>query len=317
VTAVPLAPRLAHLANATRELAQSMGREVSVDVSCEASHAPAETADTLDAALMHLVRNAVAHGVERVDERTAAGKKPRATIRIATIERGGFTEASVTDDGRGIDCERVKRTAVEHGIITPERALELRTREVLRLVFEPGFSTASAVTDISGRGIGLDAVRAAVEERGGTVEVRSTKGEGTTILLRIPQASARATVHLMRVPGVGVPFAVSAEWTEAGSRPLDKPAGIEAAPLLDVLGALGIAATTQQKSGRMVRLSRGEQYVSILVAGDVEMRMAERVCPTPPDFMAEVVLVDHEECLLFRPECLGQSPASQKAGSVA
>jgi two-component system chemotaxis sensor kinase CheA len=309
VTSVQLPPRFNHLANATRELAASMGRKVAVEVSCDAIHAPPEIADTLDAALVHLLRNAVDHGIESPQERVAAGKSEEAKIRIAAIERAGVTEVSVSDDGRGIDCERVKRTAIERGIITKERASDLEDRDVWPLIFRPGFSTAPSVTDISGRGIGLDAVRAAAEERGGTVEVRSRRGQGTTMVVRLARASARTTVHVMRVPGGPVPFAISAEWMAVQARALGKKAGVTTAPPLDVLVALGIRSAISRFSERLLRLERGAHQVSIRVCGDVEVRMAERLCQTPPEYVAEVLSIEGEECLLVRPELLEKMPA--------
>jgi two-component system chemotaxis sensor kinase CheA len=304
VTTVPLAPRVTHLATATRALAESMGRKVSVEVSCASLHAPPEIADTIDGALVHLLRNAVDHGIEAPDVRRATGKNEGATIRISAVERGGFTEVSVIDDGRGIDVDRVKRIAVERSIITPERARELQERDVWSLIFEPGFSTAPAVTDISGRGIGLDAVRAAVEERGGTVEVRSQRGQGTTMLLRLARASARTTVHAFRVPGGPVPISVSAEWAAVQARAAK---AATTSPPLDVLEALGIAAVRVRDSERILRLERGSQQVSIRAVGEIEVRMAERLCQTPRDFVAEVVSVDGQESLFVRPELLAQA----------
>jgi two-component system chemotaxis sensor kinase CheA len=307
VTSVPLAPRISHLAKAASELAQSMGRKVDIEVACDGFQVPPEIAETLDSALVHLLRNAVDHGIEPPDVRRATGKNEQASIRISAIERGGFTEVSVIDDGRGIDTDRVKRIAVERSIITPERARDLQERDVWPLIFKPGFSTAASVTDISGRGIGLDAVRAAVEDRGGTVEVRSRRGQGTTMLMRLARATARTTVHTFRVPGGPVLLAVSAEWAAVQARPLG-PKTVTSSPPLDVLDALGIVSVQTRASERILRLERGSQQVSLRAVGEVEVRMAERLCQTPLDYVAEVVTVEGEESLFVRPELLVQTP---------
>jgi two-component system chemotaxis sensor kinase CheA len=134
--------------------------------------------------LMHMVRNAVDHGLEKPADREAAGKPPEGVIRLAATHQSGHVVIEVSDDGRGLDQDRILRKAIERGLVK-EKAQLSRT-EILDLIFEPGFSTSEKVTAISGRGVGMDVVKREIEKLRGRVEVRSEAGKGTTFLLRVP-----------------------------------------------------------------------------------------------------------------------------------
>ena len=142
--------------------------------------------------LTHLVRNAVDHGIEGPLERDAAGKPVQATLRVRAYADGDELVLEVGDDGRGIDVDRVAQTALARGVVSPERLAAMTVEEMQALVFEPGFSTASAVTTVSGRGVGMDVVKTDIEQVGGRVEILSSPGLGCTMRLRLPQASAMA-----------------------------------------------------------------------------------------------------------------------------
>lgn len=136
--------------------------------------------------VMHIVRNAIDHGIESTEERIRAGKSATGQLRVSAAHEGGAVIIEVADDGRGMDPKALRVHAVKKGILTSELAERLSDREALDLVFRPGFSTAKAVTDISGRGVGMDVVRTHVERAGGQVELESTIGRGTTIRLKMP-----------------------------------------------------------------------------------------------------------------------------------
>ncbi|MFZ5446457.1 MAG: chemotaxis protein CheA [Myxococcota bacterium] len=147
--------------------------------------------------MLHLIRNAIDHGVERPDQRVAAGKPAQATLTLSAQHRGSEMLVEVRDDGRGIDLEKVKARALERGLITPET--QLSDDEIRMLIFEPGFSTAETITDVSGRGVGMDVVRKNVQALGGSLSVASTSGQGTTITLRLPLSMAIIDGQLVRV----------------------------------------------------------------------------------------------------------------------
>lgn len=136
--------------------------------------------------LTHLVRNAVDHGLEGASERAAAGKPAEGTIRLRAYHEGGQVIIEISDDGRGIDPSTIRRKAIQQGLLVADDAPHRSDREVVNLIFHPGFSTAEAVTNISGRGVGMDIVRTNIEAIGGSVDVHSTPGRGTTFKVRIP-----------------------------------------------------------------------------------------------------------------------------------
>jgi len=157
--------------------------------------------DSLAEPLMHLVRNSVDHGIESADERLTVGKPARGTVFLNAFHQGTQVVIEVRDDGRGIDLERVRARAVEKGIIKQEEAQRLSEQDTLNLIFESGFSTAAEVTEVSGRGIGMDVVRTVMDRLKGTIQVSSRKGLGTTFQLRVPLTLASIQTLLFRVGG--------------------------------------------------------------------------------------------------------------------
>jgi two-component system chemotaxis sensor kinase CheA len=150
---------------------------------------------------MHLVRNSVDHGIEPADERLTAGKPARGTVYLNAFHQGTQVVVEVRDDGKGIDPARLRAQAVERGILKPAEAQRLTEQETLNLIFESGLSTASSVTEVSGRGIGMDVVRTVLDRLKGTVQVSSKIGRGTTIQLRAPLTLASIQTLLFRVGG--------------------------------------------------------------------------------------------------------------------
>lgn len=136
--------------------------------------------------LTHLVRNAVDHGIETPDKRTAAGKHAAGTIVLSASHQAGKVTISIADDGAGMDAAKLKTKAIDKGLITPEQARDMTDRDALKLIFAPGFSTAEKVTDVSGRGVGMDVVRTNIERLGGTVDIETRKGAGSVISIQLP-----------------------------------------------------------------------------------------------------------------------------------
>jgi two-component system chemotaxis sensor kinase CheA len=174
-----------------RDLSKRLGKEVELRLVGQSTRLDRTVVDALADPLVHLVRNALSHGCETPDEREAAGKPRAATLEIAAREGDGEVLVEVRDDGRGVDVAAVSARAAERGLLDPSQAAALDVEGALELLFAPGFSTASATSDISGRGIGLDAVRDRVRALGGDVVLLSSLGEGTVARLRLP-ASVQA-----------------------------------------------------------------------------------------------------------------------------
>jgi two-component system chemotaxis sensor kinase CheA len=156
---------------------------------------------------LHLLRNAIDHGIETPEERRAAGKPVRGRVRLEVGAEGSRVRVRVADDGRGVDAGRVARAAVAQGLLTA--GATLTEEQALRLIFRPGFSTAGRVSDVSGRGVGLDVVEHALERAGGEVRVRTASGEGTTFEVRVPLVLALVTVVMVRARGHAYAFDAS------------------------------------------------------------------------------------------------------------
>jgi two-component system, chemotaxis family, sensor kinase CheA len=169
-----------------RDLARTCGRDVRVEFSGQETGLDKSLLEAIKDPLTHAVRNAVDHGIESPADRVLAGKSAEGCLRLKAFHQSGSVVIEVEDDGAGIPIERVLQKAVERNLVTAEDAAGMSEREALQLIFLPGFSTAAAVTTVSGRGVGMDVVRANVEKVGGSVEVESHRGVGTTLRLRVP-----------------------------------------------------------------------------------------------------------------------------------
>ncbi len=181
-----------------RDLSQSLGRRVRLQMEGQDTELDKSLLEAIKDPLTHAVRNSLDHGIEPPEVRQAAGKDPEGTLKLRASQEGSHVIIEVSDDGAGIAVEKVRQKAIERGLITPERAAQLGERELLQLIFLPGFSTAAAVTNVSGRGVGMDVVRTNVEKIGGKVEIDSRAGKGTTLRLRIPLTLAIIPALIVR-----------------------------------------------------------------------------------------------------------------------
>jgi two-component system, chemotaxis family, sensor kinase CheA len=184
-----------------RDLSQSLGRRVRLEVEGQDTELDKSLLEAIKDPLTHAVRNSLDHGIEPPEIREGAGKDPEGMLKLRALQEGSHVVIEVLDDGAGIDVEKVRRNAIERGVITAERAAQMTERELLQLIFLPGFSTAAAVTNISGRGVGMDVVRTNVEKIGGKVEIDSRVGKGTTLRLRIPLTLAIIPALIVRSLG--------------------------------------------------------------------------------------------------------------------
>ena len=181
-----------------RDLSQALGRRVRLEMEGQDTGLDKSLLEAIKDPLTHAVRNALDHGIELPEVRVAAGKNPEGLLRLRAVQEGSHVIIEVSDDGAGIPVDLVRTKAIERGLVTAERAAQQSERELLQLVFLPGFSTASAVTNVSGRGVGMDVVRTNVEKIGGKVELDSHPGWGTTLRLRIPLTLAIIPALIVR-----------------------------------------------------------------------------------------------------------------------
>ena len=196
---VPLSSVFEAFPRAMRELARNQGKEVDLIIENSDMGVDRSMLSDVRDALVHLLRNAVDHGLETPDAREQLGKPAMGRVRIRVRADGDMLHIQVEDDGRGIDPERLKQVAINRRLITQAQAAALSEREAVDLIFRPGFSTREQVSELSGRGVGMDVVKRKVETLGGSVSVSSRIGRGTTITLRLPQSLALMKVLLVRL----------------------------------------------------------------------------------------------------------------------
>ncbi len=181
---VPVAPLFRRMERLVRDLSRQLGKPVEMATEGGEIELDRTIVEELADPLMHMVRNAMDHGVEPVADRVRGGKPPTARLLLKAQHQAGFVVIEISDDGRGLDRNRIAAKAVERGIISPGH--NLTDHEVYNLIFEPGFSTAAAVTNVSGRGVGMDVVRKHVEKLRGRIEIKSTPGVGSSFFLKLP-----------------------------------------------------------------------------------------------------------------------------------
>jgi two-component system chemotaxis sensor kinase CheA len=196
---VPVARLFNRLPRLVRDLSRETGKPVDLQIYGEETELDKSIIEELNDPLVHLIRNAVDHGIEPDAERRAAHKDPRGTIVVNAEHQGNHIVISVEDDGRGIDPQRLRQKAVEKGMLSPAQAVDLSDRDAVNLIFAPGFSTAATVTSISGRGVGMDVVRSNIARLKGIIDVQSQPGHGTLITLKVPLTLAIIQGLLVRV----------------------------------------------------------------------------------------------------------------------
>ncbi len=196
---VPVEQLFRRFPRTVRDVARQCGKEVELVVRGGDTDLDKGILDGIAEPLMHLLRNAVGHGIETTPERARAGKRPQGTLRLNAYHQGNQVVIEISDDGRGIDVEKVRQRALEQGLVSTEEAALLNEAETLELILRPGFSTAEEVTELSGRGIGLDVVQSVLARLKGTVQIETAPGRGTTFRLRLPLTLAILRALLFRV----------------------------------------------------------------------------------------------------------------------
>lgn len=169
-----------------RDLSRELGKEIELEMFGEETELDKSIIEEINDPLVHILRNAADHGVETPEERTKKGKNPKGKITVRADHEGNHIAISIADDGKGIDPDKIKAKAVEKGLITTEQAEEMSKREILNLIFAPGFSTAEKVSAVSGRGVGMDVVKTNITKLKGIVDIESETGQGSTIVIKLP-----------------------------------------------------------------------------------------------------------------------------------
>ena len=262
------APRL------VRDLARQLGKQVDLVMEGADTAADKDIIEALGDPLVHLLRNSLDHGIELPAQRTAAGKEPCATLTLRARQDGEAVIVELSDDGRGVDIDAVKRRAWERGLLTEVQMAQMPDAEAVQLVFLPGFSTATEVSSVSGRGVGMDVVRVTVESLGGSVTMTSERGVGTVTRLRMPLSMAISRVLLVEVAGqrFGVPVDAVRDTVRVPrgdvKRLLDGQALTlrdAVVPIIDLAQALGLGSADQGDQVSVLVVDVGGRSVGLVV----------------------------------------------------
>ncbi len=274
VRMVPVEQLFRRFPRMLRDLAKQCSRDVELVMSGQDTDLDKGLLDAIAEPLTHLVRNAVSHGLESAEARVRSGKRARGTIRLDAYHQGNQVIVEVGDDGRGIDAQKVKAKAVEQKLLRPEEADALSEADILAMVFRPGFSTAQEITEISGRGVGLDVVQSVLHRLKGTVEISTRAGQGTTFRLKLPLTLAIIKALLFRVEQrlYAIPLNAVAEIARATEADLHEVDNREVLQLRDQvvhLVRLGRARDRAQERSRakifVLLIALGERKLGLIV----------------------------------------------------
>ena len=278
VRMLPVSHVLQRFPRLVRDVARSLGKKVELVVEGEETEADKNVLESLADPLIHIVRNSLDHGLEPPDERRAVGKPETGRVRIVARNASDCVVIEVSDDGRGVDVERVRAKAVERGVVSAERAREMSDAEAANLVFLPGFSTKDEVSDLSGRGVGMDVVRSTVLRAGGEVTLRNQPGKGAIVTVRLPLTMAVTRIVTVECAGrlFGIALEAVAETLRLPKSAIRRIGACEAfvlreavvplARLSERLGIDGEAAQAHEDEAVMV-VNVGGERLGLIVDG--------------------------------------------------
>ncbi len=260
-----------------RDLARALNKKVRLFLEGTETELDRSIIDAIKDPLTHLVRNAIDHGIEPPDVRVQVGKPPEGKLVLRAYQEGGQVIIEIEDDGKGIDIEKIRQKAIEKGFMTPEEAQRASEKELLALIFKPGFSTAEKVTQVSGRGVGMDVVKTNIEKLGGSIEINTVKGQGTTVRVKIPLTLAiipalivTSKEYRYAIPQVNLKELVSIDSSKdilkIGDTEFYRLRG-EIIPVLRLSRILKLEEEdgNGSKDKNLVILTTGERYIGLLV----------------------------------------------------
>jgi two-component system chemotaxis sensor kinase CheA len=257
-----------------RDLARQQGKQVELILEGEETRVDKAIIDELGEPLVHMIRNSVDHGIESPEVRVARGKSPTGTLLLSAAQESNQVLLNIVDDGGGIDVDQVRRRAVEKGLVGPHEVLT--DKEAVQLIFSEGFSTARTVTDLSGRGVGLDVVLKSIEKLNGLVEAESLPGAGTKFTIQLPLTLAIISALMVQVSGetYAVPLGSVVESIKFRPQDITRINGHDTlrlrdriVPLLHLARAFGIGAERTEEGAFVVVLGRGEKRLGLVVQG--------------------------------------------------
>jgi two-component system chemotaxis sensor kinase CheA len=257
-----------------RDLAKALGKKVNLHLEGTETELDRSIIETIKDPLTHLIRNAIDHGIEPPSERIQLGKPQEGNLILRAYQEGGQVVIEVDDDGRGIDIEKIKKKAIEKGFMSYEEADRASEKELLNLIFKPGFSTAETVTQLSGRGVGMDVVKANIEKLGGSIEINTVLGKGTNVKIKIPLTLAIIPALIVTsgdyryaIPQVNLKELVNVDpdkdLLKVGNTEFYRLRG-EIIPVLRLSEVLKVNGKTKEQRN-LVILNTGERFIGLLV----------------------------------------------------
>jgi two-component system, chemotaxis family, sensor kinase CheA len=272
VRMVPVEHLFRRFPRLVRDVGKQCGKEVALLLSGQQTELDKSILDAIAEPLAHLVRNAIDHGLESVAEREKAGKPVKGAVRLNAYHQGNHVVVEVTDDGRGLDPALILKKAVERGLVSSEEAARLSPAEVLELIFRPGFTTAEQVTEISGRGVGMDVVQSVVQRLKGSISIQSQPGQGSTFVIKLPLTLAIIKSLLLRIRErlYAIPLNAVVEISRASEAAIHRVDNHEVLQLRDTvltLVRLGSAPPASEPGKRIfvVVVALGERRYGLIV----------------------------------------------------
>ncbi|MGP9810370.1 hybrid sensor histidine kinase/response regulator [Rhodopseudomonas sp. NSM] len=265
-----------------RDLASELGKQIELEMHGADTELDRQVLDLIKDPLTHMVRNSADHGLERPEERARNGKPEQGTIRLSAYHEGGHIVICIADNGRGLDTERIKAKALANGLVTEAEVEKMTEAQIHKFIFAPGFSTAAAITSVSGRGVGMDVVRTNIDQIGGTIEIKSVAGEGSSVTIKIPLTLAIVSALIVEAGGdrFAIPQLAVVELVRARANSEHRIERIKDTPVLRLRDKLlplmhlkkllhidDGTASTEPENGFIVVTQVGSQTFGIVVDG--------------------------------------------------
>jgi two-component system chemotaxis sensor kinase CheA len=342
----PIGNAWSKLTRIVRDLANELGKQIALDMHGEETELDRQVLELIRDPLTHMVRNSADHGLESPAEREAAGKPASGTIRLSAFHEGGHIIIQIADDGRGLDVDRIRRKILEKGLASADALAAMSDEQIQQYIMKPGFSTAEKVTNVSGRGVGMDVVRSNIEKIGGTLQFRSTRGHGSTFTIKIPLTLAIVSALIVRcggdrfaVPQLAVQEVVRV--AEGGEHRLESLKGAPVLrlrhrllPLVDLSAVFQLPADDRVAGeapfrGYVVVCRAGNQYFGLMVDAiadneEIVVKPLSRLVKSVPYYSGNTILGDGSVILILDPNSLASSlsasthqAAAESANAVA
>jgi two-component system chemotaxis sensor kinase CheA len=311
-----------------RNLSRDLGKEVDLEIVGEETELDRSVVDEIGDPLIHLIRNALDHGLETPDERIAAGKSRTGTVVLSATHEGNQIIISIKDDGRGIDTEKLSRKSLEKGLVTEEQLAVMSQKEILDLIFLPGFSTKEKATDLSGRGVGMDVVKTNIKKLNGLIEVKTELGKGSEFILKLPLTLAIIQSLLVEVEEeiYSIPLAAVLETLRVDSSEFHLVGGQEVLklrecvlPLVRLRDVFDVkAARSAANSCYVVVVGVAEKRIGLVVTRllgqqEVAIKSLGKFLAKAPGIAGSTILGDGRVALIVDPVGLLESDEARAA----